>query len=159
MVLIFIIFVLIGLIIYSYNTNQSNKYSISFKEGLDLTNIPIVTFTDGVTKFNFLIDTGSSESHISSDAAVRLIGTPIDTEYSFRTSTEPDSISKKIDTILYYKDKEYKIELFVNKPLSESFRAIKQETGVQIHGILGCDFLNQYNYIIDFKRFIICSKK
>ena len=51
------------------------------------------------------------------------------------------------------------IDRFYISDLNESFGAIKAETGVQIHGILGSKFFAKYKYILDFESLIAYSKK
>ena len=43
------------------------KVEMSFGEALDLTGLPIVTFTQGEHKLNFLLDSGANKSVINSD--------------------------------------------------------------------------------------------
>ena len=53
----------------------------------------------------------------------------------------------------------YKIELQNGDSIKELFDTIKEDYGVTIHGILGTNFLDKYNYVIDFKDYIIYRKK
>ena len=41
------------------------KRGISFRESLDLTGLPVITFNQGKNKFNFLLDTGATNSVIN----------------------------------------------------------------------------------------------
>ena len=63
--------VLVGIFILEYYHLYKNKRrdqtKISFKEGLDLTELPIVTFKQGDKKLHFLLDTGSNISYINSE--------------------------------------------------------------------------------------------
>ena len=43
-------------------------------------------------------------------------------------------------------------EEFSAADLNKAFNAVKQETGVQIHGILGSRFFEKYQYVLDFKE-------
>lgn len=49
-------------------------------------------------------------------------------------------------------------EMFVCMDCSCGFSRIKEETGVQLHGILGTDFMRRHQWIIDFEREIIVMK-
>lgn len=137
---------------------------ISFKEALDLSGLPIITFMCGKKKLNFMLDTGSTHSHISSEVRASLSDDEI-------TETSPDNV---IDVIgftgerrtqgsilisLKYKDTEYPTEVFVSESLTKAFEDLKVSEGIQLHGILGNDFFNMYDYIIDFKEYIVHSKK
>ena len=52
---------------------NKRKTGISFKESIDLTELPVITMYNGGQKLNFLLDTGSNISHLNS-GAVRLLG-------------------------------------------------------------------------------------
>jgi hypothetical protein len=43
--------------------------------------------------------------------------------------------------------------------MQEAFDRVKQESGVQIHGILGSLFFQEYEYILDFQSLVAYSKK
>ena len=64
-----IILVTIIFIAYIVNKIETTKKEInsriSFKEALDLTSLPIVTFENNGRKINFLLDTGASKSIIN----------------------------------------------------------------------------------------------
>ena len=44
---------------------KKNNSKISFKEAMDLAELPVVTFYNGDVKLNFLLDTGSNISYIN----------------------------------------------------------------------------------------------
>ena len=44
---------------------------------------------------------------------------------------------------------------FCVKPLLNTFIGIEDESGIQIHGLLGTDFLLENQWVIDFKEHII----
>ena len=52
-----------SIILYIIHPKSYNK--ISFKETLDLTDLPIVTFEQNGNKINFLLDTGANRSVIN----------------------------------------------------------------------------------------------
>lgn len=137
---------------------RKERGKISLKESLDLAEIPIVTFLEGDTKLNFLLDTGSSDSHISTSAAKMLMGTPVETDYSYTSSNGSCTVSKMMDTALRYKDEEFKVSLYINEGLDESFETVKSNCGVQLHGILGSDFLREHKYIMDFAELVAYHK-
>ena len=67
MVIISLILVLILILIVWYVIKINRRKDImSLKESLDLTGVPIVTFTQDNIKYNFLLDTGSDVSYINS---------------------------------------------------------------------------------------------
>lgn len=159
--LAFIIALLLFLIVIvsEFYITHKNRYkqSISFKESLDLTELPIVTFYyDDVKriKLNFLLDTGSNLSHIN-----KSVLSSINENYEEKESVSVIGIngspmkSSICNLDIKYKDLSF-TEEFVVSDLDTVFSEVKKNTGVQIHGILGSKFFEKYKYIIDFKELI-----
>ena len=58
--------ILLAVLVNTYeDIKKRNKLKMSFKEALDLVELPIVTFLNKGIKLNFLLDTGSSQSIIN----------------------------------------------------------------------------------------------
>ena len=137
---------------------EKERSKISIKESLDLVQIPIITFQVGETKLNFVLDSGSSHSHISKVASKLITGTPIDTDYTYTTSSGQGESSKSIESVLEYKNREFRENLYINESIEDSFNNIKEECGIQLHGILGSDFLKKHKYILDFAELVAYHK-
>lgn len=105
----------------------------------------------------FISSTGSTCSLIDSNVV----------EY-FKDIVEPigcycisgiDGTKHKVDVIILpfnFKCYTYKSKFCVH-PLSDAFKDIEEENGIQIHGLLGTDFLIDNQWIIDFKKLNIYS--
>ena len=52
-----------------------------------------------------------------------------------------------------YKNQIFEEEFSITD-LDEAFSVVKQESGVQIHGILGSKFFEKYRYVLDFGELI-----
>lgn len=143
--LVWVLFMIGWLIIRS-----NYKVRISFKEAMDLTELPIVTFYQENKKFNFLLDTGSNQSHIGKKASKELKGKVEDANNAVCGVGRATS-SLVYKALLSYRSNNYEADLYVTEGLDESFSAIKKESGVQLHGILGNDFFQKYRYILDFE--------
>lgn len=130
---------------------------MSFRESMDLADMPIVTFYHGEKRFNFLLDTGSNYSHISSDAAKELDGLMMNAQAKVSGIGEGQT-SGVCRTTLSYKGADYDIDLCITDHLCEAFAAIKKETGVQVHGLIGNQFLQKYKYILDFEELVAYTK-
>lgn len=157
---VIIVLFIIGITIYDLIKFDKIKKidTISFKESLDLTDLPIITLYNNGKRFNFLLDTGASLSVIDSNilnklqySKVNMVGTvfgmegnKIDVEY--------------IGAELTYKNKIY-YENFQVVDMSAPFKEIKSESGVTLSGILGNSFFTKYKYILDFNSLIAYSKK
>jgi hypothetical protein len=155
--LIFIAAIFLGAYLSYY---QENKFSISFMETFNLTEMPIVTMFAGDSKINFLLDTGSTQSYISGAASDLITGKEAMCNMQIISAQGSAKAScKVIDTVLTYKDKDFDIRLFVNSGLDTSFEDIKQKKGITLHGVIGSDFLDKYSYIIDFEKYLAYPKK
>ena len=134
---------------------------MSLKESLDLTGIPIVTFTQENVKYNFLLDTGSDISYINSkivdNSAIKYEATDYKLAGFISAGGLSSSDIKIIDIPFEYKKTSFK-ESFAVLDLTESFAQIKEENGVTLHGILGNTFFTKYGYILDFKELKFYTK-
>lgn len=127
------------------------KKNISFKEAIDLTGFPIVTFESNNKKYNFLLDTGSNCSVLHHDYVKDMSG-----KYTGEVTNlcGLDGIDREVKfykATLIYLDKEL-TEEFQITDLSVPFDSIKKEFGVTLHGILGNSFFTAYRSIIDFNK-------
>lgn len=127
------------------------KKNISFKEAIDLTGFPIITFESKEKKFNFLLDTGSNCSVLNNDCTKEIDGV-----YTGKTTSlcGLDGIDREVKFFkanMRYGDKEL-IEEFQITDLSAPFDSIKKEFGVTLHGILGNSFFTKYQSLIDFNN-------
>ena len=141
--------------IYKY-IDRKGKW-ISFKESIDLAELPVITFYQGTNKFNFLLDTGSNYSHISPSAS-KLLKADYNESFLKISGIGSGESNIKCSGELYYKKSKYIIELYVTPHLDNAFDTIKKETGVKIHGILGNQFFQKYKYVLDFDKLIAYSK-
>lgn len=135
------------------------KDVMSIKESIDLCELPVVTLYNNEKKFNFLLDTGSTDNHISSKALKHMSYTESDKSLSVYGFNGNADHNKGYNIRLNYKDKEFHIEAYESKALDTSFDMIKKENGVTLHGILGSKFLTKYGYILDFYKLIVYAKK
>lgn len=136
---------------------KENGSKISFRESMDLTELPIITFYNGDKKLNFLLDTGSNVSHINSSVIHLLDHTKTD-QKTDTIGMEGNKVSNDICKMtVYYRNQRFE-EDFIISDLNDAFDIIKQEDGVQIHGILGSKFFEKYKYILDFSELIAYIK-
>lgn len=151
--------VIIGVIVnLCENKIKENSRKMSFKEAMDLAELPVVTFYQGEKKFNFLLDTGSNLSHISKEACKDISGEIIGTHAKVSGLGEATS-SAICKASLNYKGTDYDIDLCVTDSLTNAFATIKSETGVQVHGLIGNKFFQKHKYILDFGELVAYTKK
>lgn len=138
---------------------QKKRVNMSFKEAMDLTELPIITFINGNKKLNFLLDTGSNICQINSSLMPELEYKMIEGKTLDIIGIEGNKITSGFcEMTVKYKNQEFVGEFFIHD-LSQAFDTIKAENGVQIHGIIGSLFLQKYKYILDFVQLIAYSKK
>lgn len=133
------------------------KASMSFREGLNLTGFPLVTFTNNNKVFAFLLDTGSNVSLINESALESMSYEEDESEIDLYGLDGIERTGKIIISYLTYESVSYKAH-FVVTDLTPTFSQIKREHGVMLHGILGSDFFKAYEYILDFDKLIAYSK-
>lgn len=121
-------------------------------------NLPIIALSNNGNVLNFLLDSGSNISHICAEyyeaLDAELLGTYEEGEVAGlgATNTGVTMCSTTLKDIL---GNEYKVNLSVSNQLSAVAKSIEASTGVQIHGLLGTDFLKANNYVIDFKALAV----
>lgn len=141
-----------------FNKIFKQKNGMSFRQGFDLTELPIVTLYQGGKRYNFLLDTGSNDSIIDSNILKQMEYKETDGQsdlFGLGGSTTRVSIC---NITLSYKDKEYNYDYLVHD-MSAPFDRIKQSSGVILHGIIGSKFFNQFKYVLDFDELIAYSKE
>jgi hypothetical protein len=130
---------------------------ISFKETLDLTDLPIITFKQGVNKLNLILDTAANNSLIDSNISDKFV-TKETSQKSMMYGVEGNMQEVNfVEMDIYYKDKCY-TDNFQVVDMANAFNNIKKESGVTVHGILGNKFLEKYKYVIDFKELVAYTK-
>lgn len=156
--IIVLILIAVTLVLLTYKLRDRKKNTISFKESLDLAEIPVITFYQNETKLNFLLDTGSNISII--DKKVYDI---IETKETNRQSTLAglggEYSTNPIVTITFTYLEKIFTDDFQVVDMTSTFATIKQRTGVTINGIIGSKFMQKYKYVLDFKEMIAYSKK
>lgn len=151
---IIVIVAVISNMVQDYNRD---RVEMSFRESMNLTELPVVTFYNGDKKLNFLLDTGANMCVINSNILDSLSYEDTSTKGTIHgiegNVVDVDYISMSFT----YKNKSYK-SIFQALDMKEAFDRIKQESGVTIHGALGSKFFEEYKYVLDFKELIVYSK-
>ena len=119
--------------------------------GICKTKLPIILVEIEDKYLCFILDTGSTCSLIDSSVV----------EY-FKDIVEPvgdycisgiEGTKHKVDMITLpfnFEGQVYKPRFCV-RPLLDAFKSIEDESGIQVHGLLGTDFLLENLWIVDFR--------
>ena len=160
---VIVILVLVIIVAVGYNAiedyHKKDKYKISFRESMDLTELPVITFVNNNVKLNFLLDTGSNTCYINESVL-----NSYNLEYKLSNSETPmigvegnRVFVKNCQMTISYKDLHFDSVFNINN-MDAAFENIKKESGVQIHGILGSLFFQKYKYVLDFDSLIAYLK-
>ena len=126
------------------------EYHLSF--GLHKAKLPIIPIEIKEQYLCFILDTGSTCNLIDSTVV----------EY-FKDIVEPigdycisgiDGTKHNVDVVILpfnFEGYTYKPKFCVQQ-LSDAFKEIEEDSGIQVHGLLGTDFLLENKWIIDFKE-------
>lgn len=136
---------------------KKKRENMSFREAMDLVELPIITFYNKDTKLNFLLDTGSDLSYINKSILPSLEYKEIGESKNIISVGGNSQSLGCCGMTVTYKSQKF-IDRFYVIDLDGTFGAIKAETGVQIHGILGSKFFTKYKYTLDFESLIAYSK-
>ena len=160
-VAIFVIGILLLLVIGTVREElKRDKTKISFKESLDLVDLPVCTFISNGNKINLLIDSDSDISYLCTRAkeSVKIIKED-NVGLDLLTGMCSSKVnSSEISVELGYKENIFKENFIVLPELDNQFNEIKQDKGVRIDGILGNSFLSKYKYIIDYNDLSVYIK-
>lgn len=126
---------------------------ISFRETMDLVDLPIITFKNNDKKFNFLLDTGANFSTLNHSNLKDLEYLNVEDKgtYSGIDGIELESSFVMMD--VSYKEKVY-TDMFQVIDLDAAFDSIKAESGITLHGILGNSFFQKYKYVLNFDELV-----
>ena len=159
-IILIILFIIATTIISIYHlktTIKKVKTQISFRESMDLVELPIITFYNGKTKLNFLLDTGCNNSCINSSVLPYLNYIPYDGNSSL-TDFAGNKYEKTFCEITITRKEQSFTGVFGIVDLDAAFKDVKDQSGVQLHGILGNDFFTKYKYVLDFVELIAYNK-
>lgn len=134
----------------------SKKVGFPLKETITDVGIPIVTLKNGEREFNFLLDTGSNISHIDSTIKDSLSDVEEVEGDNLTVTTANGSVEGNNSWIrvpLSYKKQSF-TEDFMPLDLHDSFEVLREDTGIQLHGILGGTFLRKYRYVLDYNDLV-----
>ena len=129
----------------------------SLYHGLNQTKLPIIVIEIEDKHLCFILDTGSTCCLIDSNVV----------EY-FKNIVEPigdycisgiDGTKHKVDVVILpfnFEGYTYKPKFCVQQR-SDAFKEIAEDSGIQVHGLLGTDFLIEHKWSIDLKELNIHS--
>lgn len=151
--------VVIALIINGIEDYHKGKKKgiASFKDYLELTDLPIITFKQGKRKLNFILDSGANYSVINKKVEEELKSEET-SKQSVVLGIHGEVTRTNIKTISFSHGKDVFIEDFQVMDISKTVDKYEKHKGVTIHGVLGNAFMQAYKYVIDFDEKIAYRK-
>lgn len=129
-----------------------------FKTKISKTGLIYVPFTCNGKELNFILDTGSTISYIDTQTAVEL-GCKFKNCDEFVTGLGGEqAITEYCEIKLETPTTVTEIEL----PLANfkhAFSQVEEESGIEIHGLLGNNFLLASKYVIDYDKMMVFKPK
>lgn len=155
-----LLLIVLGCIYYVYIPNTIIRVKkgqvFNFKQAVELSGLPIVTLYQEGKAYNFLFDTGSNVSHLHSGSDVKI------TNFEDKTDSVgglTENKECKIGTVSLWHDKHQFINKFRYSDMSFVVQGVKEAYGINMVGIIGTDFMDKYNYCLDFKEYVIYTRK
>ena len=129
-----------------------------FKTKISKTGLIYVPFTCNGKELNFLLDTGSTISYIDTQTAIELGCKFQNCNESVTGLGGNQEITEYCEVRLETPTTVTEIEL----PLTDfkhAFSQIEEESGIEIHGLLGNNFLQASKYVIDYDKMMVFKPK
>lgn len=130
------------------------KFSLLF--GLQKTGLPLIITSGKLKNLCFLIDTGATSNVLFSYVYEHF-------KEEFKTLNEKQNImgieghykeTPIIEATFNFEGVDY-TSVFAVVDASDAIAQVQKETGVQIHGVLGTQFLIENKWIVDFDRLTV----
>lgn len=142
----------VGGITYFTSHRKKAKRTFSFRDGFDLTELPIIPFTHNDLKLNFLLDTGSTDSVINQGILEQCKCERSQNKTRIMGMEGNPVLVNKVYLDIARNDIQFREEFQV-VDMSRAFAELKQATGVSVHGILGNTFFTRYKAVLDFDNY------
>lgn len=119
--------------------------------GLRQIGLPLLIVKAQAKNLCFLLDTGSNINVLDRRVAefFQLSG-GTDKQRQFGIDGELQT-TDVVELDFSLEEQEYKANFSV-MDLSSAFGKVEEESGIQIHGLLGCSFMEQQKWILDFEK-------
>lgn len=137
-----------------YYEKRKERTILSIKEAVLLTDFPILTFNNNGKKLRFLLDTGSNRNIIDKRMIPYLMITDSSSAHGMDSAEGLGGTADFSGTYLIcfnYDSLKFRA-VFMAMDGCAGFDKIKEESGVEVNGILGAPFMTQYKYLIDLDK-------
>lgn len=123
--------------------------------GLQQIGLPLLIVKAQAKNLCFLLDTGSNINILDKKVAefFRLpAGSTQHRQFGIDGTLRTTNV---VEMTFSLEEREYKAAFSV-MDLSSAFGKVEEESGIQIHGLLGCSFMEQQKWVLDFENLTLC---
>lgn len=124
---------------------------VSLNSILSKLGLPLLIVKAQAKNLCFLLDTGSNINVLDKRVAefFQLSGeTAQQQQFGIDGTLQ---ITDVVEMTFSLEEREYKAAFSV-MDLSSAFGKVEEESGIQIHGLLGCSFMEQQKWVLDFEK-------
>ena len=122
--------------------------------GIQQIGLPLLIVKAQAKNLCFLLDTGSNINVLDRRVAEFFqLSEGTDKQRQFGIDGELQT-TDVVELAFSLEEQEYKANFSV-MDLSSAFGKVEEESGIQIHGLLGCSFMEQQKWILDFENLIL----
>ena len=117
--------------------------------------IPFLIIKAQAKNLCFLLDTGSNINVLDKRVAEFFQlsgGTAQQQQFGIDGTLQTSDV---VELAFSLEEREYKADFSVMN-LSSAFGKVEEESGIQIHGLLGCSFMEQQKWVLDFENLTLC---
>lgn len=134
--------------------NPTGYRRIKFRA--NIAGLPIIFANAQAKNLCFLLDTGSNINVLDKRVA-EFFQLPISVNKQQQFGIDGTlQISDIVELAFSLEEREYKADFSV-MDLSSAFGKVEEESGIQIHGLLGCSFMEQQKWILDFEKLCLLT--
>ena len=124
---------------------------ILLQKSLTQVGLPLILVKAQAQYLCFLLDTGSNINVLDKKVAEFFQlsgGTAQQQQFGIDGTLQTTDVVKLTFSL---EELEYKADFSV-MDLSSAFGKVEEESGIQIHGLLGCSFMEQQKWVLDFEK-------
>ena len=134
-----------------YLNREKPDYVFSFEDTMGAHKVPIVSFEHKGKVVNFVIDSGASHSIINTSSIDKFEYTLLENAGGKVYGIDGNAVQTRLANIEITKNGHVFRDIF--QVLSvPGLDKINKKNGVEVHGILGSEFLKRYQFLINYKH-------
>lgn len=156
--IILLVVLVVALIINAVEDRNRKTNLLHFGDVINRSGLPVVTFSNGGKKFMFLLDTGSNYSIVNSGSLDQVEHSVIEGATGEVYGMDGNIVKISYAHIVLESENSTFEDDFQVVDMSNAFANLKESQGVEVIGIIGSNFMNRYNFILDFKDLIAYTK-